>query len=411
MEQTGKPTKTWKAKCALVCFVLLLVLGLAFWRSGFARGPVVDGRPLSAWFNDFMVEPALSRGKPLQHTEVFRKAGPAAVPFLIRELANKSALGEKYVRLKSSSPGWAFKVLPTVRLGNWTRRECAALILGEIGPPASNAVPALIEALTEAVIYETDKSKGASNGQTFSPFARIHAIQALGKIAPDSPAVVSAIIDALKQKYVFVPSFAATALPSKPSSVADSAAAALSGLGPEFKDQIPTMIANLKHEDQRQYRGGISSVVTTGAYSKQATPLLLIALTNASAEFRSAAAYDLGTLGNKYKETIQVAMPKLVEALGDDEASVRINAAETLLSIDAKQSGQIMPVALNLLTDTNYVVRLRAIDLLRQFGTHAKKAVPVLGNALKDDSRTVQMWANETLKQIDPDALAKTVHQ
>src|SRR6185369_2792295 len=113
---------------------------------------------------------------------------------------------------------------------------------GEIGPSASNAVPALVTTLDMTELHETDKSTGASNGKSFSPFARAQAIRSLAKIAPDSPLVVSALIDALKQKYVWVPTSGSATGSSRATSVANYAADALAGLGPEFKDQIPAMV-------------------------------------------------------------------------------------------------------------------------------------------------------------------------
>jgi HEAT repeat protein len=393
LRQNDQPKKSRKGTCALLGVAFLAVFGLLIWHSHSARDPVIDGRPLSAWFGDFVHAHAVSRESPPQSIEVFRKGGSDGVAFLIRKLNEKSELGEKYVRLKSVLPGWAFKVLPTVELGNWGDRECAAILLGEIGLSASNAVPELIGALTKAEVHEADKSKGESDGKAYNDFARAQAIRALSKIAPDSPEVVSALIDALKQKYL--------------SPVADVAAEALIGLGPEFKSQIPRMIANLKYQDQMQFRGaGISAIYSVGSLAPgygEHVPRLIDALKDPAPETRDAAAYDLGALRPADREKAKAALPALEEALRDSQALIRIRVSETILAIDAKQSKTVLPTLINLLSETNYLVRLRAIDLLRQIGTDAKGAVPSLTNALQAGSRTIQTWAGEALKRIDPE--------
>ena len=186
-----------------------------------------------------------------------------------------------------------------------------------------------------------------------------------------------------------------------------------SDLGPEFKGQIPAMVANLRYQDQRQFRGaGISAIYSVGSLAPgygEHVPRLMNALQDPATETRDAAAYDLGALHPQDREKAKAALPALEETLNDSVASVRIRACETILAIDSKQSKTILPTLINLLSETNYLVRLRAIDLLRQVGTDAKAAVPSLTNALRDDSRTIQTWAGEALERIDPQAAMKCV--
>ena len=389
------------------------LLGAFVWllfRSDSSRDPVVDGKPLSDWMAMFAASyfhPSRITNELSNYAEVFRKAGPPGIVFLERKLTEKSELGTKYVRLKSDSPGWLFKILPTVRPGDWGQKECAALILGEIGLPASNAVTALVESLNFTEVHETDKSTGASDGKSFSPLARAHAIRALARIAPESPIVVTALIDALKQKYHWVPAPNA----GTKTSVATYAANALAGLGPEFKDKIPAMIANLKYQDQMQFRGAaIAAVYSVGSLAPgcgETVPRLVPALKDSDPEARDAAAYDLGAIRRQDRKLTEAALPALAEALEDPDAAVRIRVTETILIIDPKRFELVLPTLTNFLGDTNYVLRLRAIDSIRQIGPDSKVAIPSLTKSLQDESRTVRTWAREALNAVEPEAGTK----
>ena len=151
----------------------------------------------------------------------------------------------------------------------------------------------------------------------------------------------------------------------------------------------------------------MSSIYSVGALAPgygEHVPRLMNALTDPAAETRDAAAYDLGALRPGERGKAKVALPALEEALNDSQALIRIRVAETILAIDAKRTKEVVPVLVNLMAETNFLLRLRAIDSLRLIGTEAKDAVSSLTNALQDNSRTIQTWAREALKQIYPDA-------
>src|ERR1051325_2754134 len=113
MEQTETNRKSRKRWWALIGAALLALFVWFLWRPGTSRDPVIDGKPISVWFQTFATAywPSRSLEQLPANAEVFRKAGSAGVEFLVQKLTEKSALGEKYVRFKSDSPGWAFKIL------------------------------------------------------------------------------------------------------------------------------------------------------------------------------------------------------------------------------------------------------------------------------------------------------------
>lgn len=403
--------KSKKWRWVLIGTAALTVLIWVSLRPDPSLNPVVDGRRLSDWMEscaDAYYYPSRSLDEFPKYAAVFRKAGEPGIRFLEQKLIEKSAIRTKYVQLKSSSPGWLFKVLPTVRPGDWAQKECAAILLGEIGVPASNSVAALVLSLDFTEVHETDKSTGASNGKSFSPILRAQAIRSLAKIAPDSPMVIDALIEALKQKYVWVPA----ATPGTKTSVATYATEALAGLSPEFKVKIPRMIANLRYQDQKQFRGpAIAMVYAAGSLapgSGETVARLIPVLKDLDPEARDAAAYDLGVIRLGKRELAQTALPALTEALNDSDASVRIRVVETVLLIDPKQSEPVLPTLVNLLADSNYVVRLRAIDSIRQIGPDARIAIPTLAKSLSDESATVWTWVSEALNTVGWDAENKT---
>ena len=100
------------------------------------------------------------------------KMGPPAVPPLIDALKNKTAAPKKE---KGKKKGPA-PTDPTALV-----RTKAAEALGNIGPPAKAAVPALIDSLRDANV-------------------RTEAAVALGNIGPDAKGAVSALQDAAKAK-------------------------------------------------------------------------------------------------------------------------------------------------------------------------------------------------------------------
>src|SRR6266487_2096976 len=123
MEGTPKPIKSRARKFSVWAVILAGLMTFAFFQMRGPRMPVYQGKPLSEWFEDYKRASQRqlaggSRGGLERSSEAFRKLGPEAVPYLIYELTNTSGLKEKYVSMKSSSPGWAFRILTRVQVGD-----------------------------------------------------------------------------------------------------------------------------------------------------------------------------------------------------------------------------------------------------------------------------------------------------
>jgi HEAT repeat protein len=369
--------------------VLIVVAFVVLLRSD--RGPLHKGKRARDWLDKL----ATTHGESPEAKQAFQEMGAQAVPYLINQLTNKSAFRDQYVVLKSKLPHVLFVATPQWQVRNWPERKYAAQALGEIGPTAVAAIPTLIEAVDKSEPSATDRSTGASGvGAGFYPQARMAAIQALWRIDSESPAVVSAVVGALQQKYMGLTS---------QTNVPDVAIMVLAELGPKSKAQIPTVIQNLKFCDKKWFRPGVANVYPVGALAPgyaESVPKLIPVLKDPNPRAREAAAYDLGTLRPKEMPAAKAAIPALIEALQDKDEIVRITVAEAILKIDRTQSQTTIPALIDLLSETNYTVRLRAVDLLRQMGTDATPALPALEQALHDNARIVQVWAAEALAQI-----------
>ena len=188
----------------IVIFVASLVAacGSFAWLTRGPRDPVYDGRPLSAWLQQYQVNGVinLDRTEQTLHAdteadEALRKIGTNAVPLLLRWIqAHDSALKLNLVNLVGKQQ-W-------VKI-HYTRAETlnmeAARAFGTLGSRASNAVPELIKIYSrnisddseDAIVYSLGYiGPSASNavplllmqaGRT-NDYFRIGAIWALGQI-------------------------------------------------------------------------------------------------------------------------------------------------------------------------------------------------------------------------------------
>ena len=401
MVTTGKIRKRgW----LLVGAVTLALLGWYLLGPDVSSDPIIDGKRLSVWIKSCAAEyiPTHNTNCLPAYVDVFRKAGQPGVQFLGRKLTETSSSATKYVQFKSDSPQWLFKIMPTVNPGDWQQKECAAIILGELGPSASNTVEALVQSLDFTEVHETDKSTGASNGKSWNSSVRAQSVHSLALIAPDSPLAIDALVKTLLQKEAWM----LAAVSGGKKSVATCAEEELAQIKPKFKDRIPTMIANLKYQDQREFRGaGIEAAYPVGSLAPgygETVPRLIPVLNDLDPDTRDAAAYDLGMIRREDKGMAAAALPALVEALNDSDARVRIRVSETILKIDPKQIGTVLPMLINLMAETNYTIRLRTVDLMRQADSNSAAAILIMTKSLQDDSSTVRIWARDALDHIQP---------
>lgn len=127
-----------------------------------------------------------------------------------------------------------------------------------------------------------------------------------------------------------------------------------------------------------------------------AIPALIQALNDSDASVRGAAADALGNIG-------QPAIPALNDALVDQDKAVRDGALRALVVIRPLEKA-VIPLLIAGLQDQDKTVRLSALTMLERIGPEANATVPALVEALKDKNADVRSAASGALGAIGPNA-------
>ncbi len=136
------------------------------------------------------------------------------------------------------------------------------------------------------------------------------------------------------------------------------------------------------------------------AQPTEEVPRLIEALKDDDGYVRSRAAIALGHIG----PAAEAAAPALIAALKDDDRFVRSSAASALGRIGP--AAEAVPALIEALRDDDGYVRSSAADALGIVGPAAEAAVPVLIEALKDDNSWFRNSAASALGRIGPAAEA-----
>ncbi|MGH7193268.1 MAG: HEAT repeat domain-containing protein, partial [Candidatus Saccharimonadales bacterium] len=275
----------------------------------------------------------------------------------------------------------------------------ALVALGEIGPAARSAAPAIVKALesdkTDGVRYAaayaigqvgaSDQRSLAALGKALDSkdaFLQVVAAWALARVAKDDAEVqdkaTRLIVESLKSDKVDVRRAAARALAetnpppettaplliqaihdSDPSVIAN-AIDAMASLGPKI---VPRVASNgLKSKDLRLY--AVRILAKIGPDAKEAAPALAEALKGSDGDFRREAQFVLGTFG----ADAAPAVPELIRSLDSNDEQVRNSA----------------------------------IYALGKIGPAAKAALPALRGLRDSDDAFVRFAATWALVKIDP---------
>lgn len=291
--------------------------------------------------------------------------------------------------------------------------QIAAQVLGIVGSGAYEALPALLEgmkrpnsylaqlaALSAAQIGKDDRAVfTALLGALKSPLGelRLAAVNALSRMTIRDPAAVAALVEALQN-------------PDDPL-LRQGAASTLGTFGAAAKPAVPALVKALKDPEPQVRLGAVEALMRLDAREpaavvalwellhspdpslrNQATgemkmlgrvglPTLLAALKDKDPALRSRAAFLLGSVGPG--PTAQTAAPALTEALADEAAPVRLEAALALSQL-RQTSPKVVAPLIEALKSSDADVRRRAASGVAQVGPAAKEAIPLLVNLLKD---------------------------
>ncbi len=156
-----------------------------------------------------------------------------------------------------------------------------------------------------------------------------------------------------------------------------SAALALGAIGPAAKDAVPALAPLLRDEamgteTRTQIRGwAAKALVSIGPAS---IPVLVSALSDSDKEVRINAAYALGSVGRP-------AIAATARAAKDPAPGVRQAA---VFALGRTSHSDAVASLVEALADNDLTVRLFAVDALGRLGTHATGAVPRLARYLSD---------------------------
>ena len=276
--------------------------------SGRERLPdrMVQGKRISAW-----VKESLRTDTYYNYTELFKTNGADVTPYLIPALRTQdSRLNSVWVGLWAKLParmqGWFDS--PIVARD---RRMRAVVLLREMGPPGKEAVPALIERLSD------------TDGHI-----RLHSAIALGGIGPAASNAVPALLPFLKDRAYTVRVYTAEAIWQITGQVEPS----LGVLETDIQDQ------------KASFRWSAAVFLgDMGAAARPAIPLLEAAVTNGDKDVRSLSIQSLAEIS---PDTV----PFLTNQLADADPAIRISACVALGKLGA-QATTAAPMLNRLLND------------------------------------------------------------
>ena len=239
-------------------------------------------------------------------------------------------------------------------------------MLGEIGPAAASAIPAL----TNSIKHDED------------PYVQGYATEALGKIG--GPAAIPVLI---------------AALTSDNDNVRFHAIEALEVFGHAAKAAVPALVQAVKSDESNACFAAMAlGFVDADGVS---TPVLIEALGNESSTTRRFAAYGLSCLGEKAGAAEQA----LRDRLTDSDPGARIAAAQAYWSVSGKADEAVSVVRSVLQAATDGTTRCAAIEALEKIGPAARTAVPDLIPCLDSNFHSAVTSATDALAKIGPDAL------
>jgi HEAT repeat protein len=348
--------------------------------------PVVNGRGMEDWLQAMIA----TQGASEEAKAATRAGGAAVAPYLAMRLTEGS-ISERKIEWKEKLPDFIQARTTRIAFTDWPSRIAAAQLLGEIGPAASNAVPALLEAMNkqEAMEWRGPRTPGGAYFSQ-SPRARVAAIDALSRIAAENPQVMDAIIRTLWNW-----------MDAKtPIAVRE----ATQNLPPDLSHLTPHILEGLRHRRTRFTTGGYDSLVYGQGYIADDEKRVLViagALTNAVAVIREKAAIELTTARISAPEKLKLALPALRRALGDPSEEVSMAAVEAIRDIDSAAVEPVTVALMRLLKSSDAFIRLRAVEVLRLMGADARKALPQLRERVVDEHSAVRVWAKKAIGEIE----------
>ena len=382
---TARVMRRWLGVTVAVLTLAIALILLRNWTGD--KGVRYHGKTVAEWST-------LVFGQQAQADEAsaaLKQMGPAAVPDLVKLLGARDAFLQPQIR--SMVRGWPAPfgkwLAPfTTRLpAAWVKRG-AARSLAIIGPPAREAVPALLVSLKdpdEGFAWEAAGALGRIGEPSLpglleamrAPMAstRRAAAYALGGIGTKPDVVVPPLV---------------VALHDADASVVSSASGSLGKLGLPAMAQLVIVVGH----EQGNIRQRAARLVLQcyGDWTGLQTNTVSSDVTRAE---RQQAIAELGSAGPPDDLTLQI----WTGALRDPAPGVRIAAINHLSSVAPISLASLAGLA-HCLSDGSPEVREAAAAALGQQATAAAPVVPALKRLLADTNESVRIAARSALGKI-----------
>lgn len=324
----------------------------------------------------------------------------AATPKLVGLLCNYNAYSERVLRAVAQAlpkvapqPQAVISKLKGLLSHKIPRvREGAALALGEFGPAAQTAIPAL-----RKIIADRDEDQGVGENSALALIkikaaekTRISACVYLLNNTLNKADVIQAANELVKIGASAVPALLKFYSSARNEFYRDRAVPILTKMGTAA---VPGLIASLDNASADVRKLATFELIKIGSPA-------IKALGAASLRRRLAAVKGLAVIGPAAKAVF----PELIQLLGDRNKQFRFALAKALGKIDPSAKKVLVHIANLHSQDRN--VRYRTAFELHKMGRAAKAAVPALIMALGDSYPLVTSIAITALHNIGPSARA-----
>lgn len=178
--------------------------------------------------------------------------------------------------------------------------------------------------------------------------------------------------------------------------VRQAALAALGAIGKNEPKVVPVLMRAAKSRDPEEISAALAGMGRLGSVALEALDIVLLCVYHPMPAVRRAALQALGAIA-----PLEIALPHLLRALGDEHSDVRVAAMDILGSLGAAAQAAI-PALLDRLKDPDPKIRAAAALSLSRIGSDSQALVPELMQLLADEAFAVRVAAVRALGNLGP---------
>ena len=175
----------------------------------------------------------------------------------------------------------------------------------------------------------------------------------------------------------------------------------LTAMGPAAKEAVPALVEKLRSTDDPELRREIHlALASIGPDAKAAVPVLIENLSDENPKVRSSAAYALGKIGPAAQKAESALRERFAN---DDDRFVRLSAIWALLHVrpgDQRIARRALPLLIEALKSDRPDVRFEAAATLGELGPIARGAIAALESLRNDRDEAVRAVAQEAISKL-----------